>query len=278
MRWPHYEHIFFDCDSTLTAVEGIDVLADTVGKRSRVEVLTQAAMDGSLDLEDVYAKRLRTLRPTRQQILDIRRSYKRNIVEDAAHVVTALQALGHKVYIISGGLAEPVEEFGISLGIPRNRIRAVDIAYNELSGQWWEKSTTDNKRYMTFSEGALTVSDGKAQIVRELMGEQRGRSLLIGDGNSDLMAGQAVDLFVGFGGVVSRPVVRANAPVFIHSPSLAPLLALAGGPAELRILSTGAMHHQTLSMKAQYLIHKGVVTFNNEQLESKFRGAFLTSQ
>ena len=277
MRWPHYEHIFFDCDSTLTAVEGIDVLADTVGKRRRVEVLTKAAMDGALDLEEVYAKRLRTLRPTRQQILDIRRSYKRHIVEDAAHVVTALQSLGHKVYIISGGLAEPVVEFGISLGIPRDRIRAVGITYNELSGQWWERSATDDKRYMTYTEGALTISDGKAQIVRELLGEQRGRSLLIGDGNSDLKAGRAVDLFVGYGGVVARPVVMANAPVFIHCPSLAPLLALAGGPAGLRILSTGAMHYQTLSLKAQYLIHKGVVTFNNEHLESKFRAAFLPS-
>jgi phosphoserine phosphatase len=275
MRWPHYEHIFFDCDSTLTAVEGIDVLADTVGKRRRVEVLTKAAMDGHLDLEDVYAKRLRTLRPTRQQILDIRRSYKRHIVEDAAHVVTALQTLGHKVYIISGGLAEPVIEFGISLGIPRDHIRAVGITYNELSGQWWERSAAGDKRYMTHTEGALTISDGKAQIVRELLGEQRGRSLLIGDGNSDLKAGRAVDLFVGYGGVVARPVVVANAPVFIHCPSLAPLLALAGGPAGLRILSTGAMHHQTLSLKAQYLIHKGVVTFTNEHLATKFRAAFL---
>lgn len=275
MRWPPYEHVFFDCDSTLTAVEGIDVLADTVGKRRRVEVLTRAAMDGALDLEDVYAKRLRTLRPTRQQILDIRRSYKRHIVEDAAYIVTALQSLGHKVYIISGGLAEPVEEFGVSLGIPRDRIRAVDVTYNELSGQWWERSDTDDKRYMSYAGGALTISDGKAQIVRELLGEQRGRSLLIGDGNSDLKAGRAVDLFVGFGGVVARPVVQANAPVFISCPSLAPLLALASGPAGLRMLSTGPMHHQTLSLKAQYLIHKGVVTFNNEHLESKFRAAFL---
>ena len=59
MRWPHYEHVFFDCDSTLTAVEGIDVLAESAGKGQRVAVLTQAAMDGHVDLEDVYEKRLR---------------------------------------------------------------------------------------------------------------------------------------------------------------------------------------------------------------------------
>lgn len=277
MRWPPFEHVFFDCDSTLTRVEGIDVLADALGKRQRVEFLTQAAMDGAIDLEEVYAKRLRTLRPTRQQILDIRHSYKRNIVEDAALVVSALESLGHKVYIISGGLAEPVEEFGISLGIPRERIRAVGITYNELSGQWWEKSETDNTRYMTYTEGALTISDGKAQIVREFMRDQLGRSLLIGDGISDLLAGEAVDLFVGFGGVVSRPKVRERAPIFIESSSLAPLLGVAGGPAELRILSKGSMQYQSISLKAQYLIQKGVVKFNDEYLESKFQQAFFSA-
>ena len=277
MRWPPFEHIFFDCDSTLTKVEGIDVLAEAMGKKQRVELLTHAAMEGTIDLEEVYAKRLRTLRPTRQQILDIRHSYKRNIVEDAALVVSALQSLGHKVYIISGGLAEPVEEFGVSLGIPRERIRAVGITYNELSGQWWEKSEIDDIRYMTYTDGALTISDGKAQIVRELLGSQRGRSLLIGDGNSDLLAGEAVDLFVGFGGVISRPKVKERAPVFIESTSLAPLLGLAGGPAELRILSKWSMQYQSLSLKAQYLIQKGVVIINDEHLEPKFQQAFFNT-
>ncbi len=278
MRWPPFEHVFFDCDSTLTTVEGIDLLADTEEKRRRVEHLTQAAMDGQIDLDEIYAKRLETLQPTRRQVLDLRHVYKRNMVEDAALVVAALQALGHKVYIISGGLLEPVTEFGISLGIPRERIRAVHIAYNELSGQWWERSQADEKSYLTYTEGALTISDGKAQIVRELMGDQRGRSLLIGDGMSDYHAAEAVDLFVGYGGVVARPKVRSAASVYLESRSLAPLLALAGGPGALRILSTWTMQYQSLSAKARYLLHTGVVGFNHEELESRFRNAFLNAQ
>jgi phosphoserine phosphatase len=278
MRWPHFDHIFFDCDSTLTTVEGIDVLAESAGKKVRVEILTQAAMNGDLELEDVYAKRLKAVKPTRQQVLDIRRSYKRNVVEDAARVITALQALGHKVYVISGGLAEPVEEFGIYLGIPRERIRAVGLSYNELAGRWWEKTAELDARYMTHQEGSLTVSDGKAEIVRELVGDQRGRSILIGDGYSDLLAGRAVDLFVGYGGVAYRPKVAEAAPVYINCRSLAPLLPLAGGPAAMRLLRTWPMHYQTLSTKAQYLIQTGVLTFNDEHLESKFKRAFLESQ
>ncbi len=275
MRWPHYKHVFFDCDSTLTTVEGIDVLAETTGKKWEVERLTNAAMDGELDLEEIYAQRLQTINPTHIQIQEIRRSYKRNIVEDAAAVIAALQEQGHKVYIISGGLAEPVEEFGIYLGVPRQHIRAVGVRYDHLSGAWWQQSNP-GESYLTYQKGALTISDGKAQIVRELLGKQHGRSLLIGDGSSDLLAGTAVtppvvNLFVGYGGVVRRERVLAKAPVFIHSASLAPLLALAAGPAALRWLT-----NQDLVHKAIQIIKNGGITFQNEQLKQKFREACET--
>ncbi len=273
MRWPYYEHVIFDCDSTLTSIEGIDILADSVGKRWRVEVLTQAAMDGDIDLEDIYAKRLKAVRPTQRQILDIRRAYKRNTVEDAKELIAALQELNHKVYIISGGLLEPVKEFGVYLGVPKENIRAVDIIYNELSGQWWKSG---NEQYMTFDEGALTVSDGKAEIVSALLAGQKGRSLLVGDGQSDLLAGRAVNLFVGYGGVKMRESVRKQAPIYVQSLSLAPVLAIAAGPSILQTLM--GTRHENLGLKALDLYEKGAVKFNDERLKIKFRGAVSATQ
>lgn len=275
MRWPHYTHIFFDCDSTLSTVEGIDVLADSAGKKWRVEVLTNAAMDGDLDLEDIYAKRLQAVKPTREQIREIRRVYKQNVVEDAAAVIAVLQKLQHRVYIISGGLAEPVEEFGVYLGVPRSQIRAVGVSYNELSGKWWDPQTDqyrDDRKYLVYHEGALTVSDGKAQIVQELKGKQNGRSLLIGDGSSDMLASRAVDLFVGYGGVVSRQRVREHAPVFLQTRSLAPLLVVAAGPAAIRRLQAGP--ERDIFIKGLDLISSGAFEFNNDRIKSKFTRAF----
>jgi phosphoserine phosphatase len=274
MRWPPYDHIFFDCDSTLTTIEGIDILAETADKKWRIEVLTNAAMDGKLDLEDVYAKRLRAIKPTRGQVQAIKQDYKRNLVKDTRAVIATLHELGHKVYIISGGLAQPVEEFGVWLGVPRERIRAVGLNYDALSGQWWEAETSWEERYLHFDEGALTISDGKAEIVRELLGGQNGRSLLIGDGTSDLLASRAVDLFVGFGGVVARERVLKEAPAFIHSPSLAPLLTLAVGPIILRLLRD--TQHVELIPKIQQFIEKGAITFNDERLNQKFNQAYQT--
>ena len=272
MRWPPYEHIFFDCDSTLTAVEGIDILAETADKKWRVETLTNAAMNGELDLGEVYGKRLQAIKPTRKQVQAIKQIYKRNLVEDAAEVIAILHDLGHKVYIISGGLAEPVAEFGVWLGVPRERIRAVGLSYNALSGHWWQPETTWEEQYLNFEQGSLTISDGKAEIVRELLGEQYGRSLLIGDGNSDLLASRAVDLFVGYGGVIQRQKVLAGAPVYLHSPSLAPLLTLAAGPFVLKQLAKTPYNH--FISKIQQLIEKGAIIFNDERIHTKFDQAY----
>lgn len=277
-RWPHFDHVFFDCDSTLSAVEGIDILAQSTGQQEEIERLTQAAMNGHVDLEEVYEQRLRTVNPSRQQVRDIRRAYKKHIVEDAARVIAALHGLGHKVYIISGGLAEPVEEFAVYLGIPRERVRAVAVSYDELSGRWWDKSAEAEEQFLTYKAGALTASSGKAEIITELLNAQRGRSLLVGDGTSDLLAAPSVDLFVGYGGVVKRPRVLEEAPVFIHSRSLAPVIALAAGPAGLRQIRTWTMAYQTLATKTRYLIQTGAVTFQDEQLKERFAGAFTVSQ
>ncbi|MCA9940700.1 MAG: HAD-IB family phosphatase [Anaerolineales bacterium] len=271
MRWPPFRHIFFDCDSTLTTIEGIDVLAENAGKGWRIKVLTEAAMNGELELEDVYRKRLQAIKPTREQIWAIRQQYKSHVVADAALVIATLQALGHQVYIISGGLIEPVREFGIFLGVPAKNIRAVGVFYNELAGNWWQHNENGDARYITYGEDALTISDGKAQIVRELLGSQRGRSLLIGDGSSDLHASAAVDLFVGFGGVVARERVRQEAPAFIHSQSMAPLLLLAAGPAAMQRAATP--EHRAAFVKALHLYDTGAISFQNEQLDKKFQQA-----
>lgn len=278
MRWPPFKHIFFDCDSTLTTVEGIDVLADLAGKGLRVSILTEAAMNGDLALEDIYAKRLKALKPTRGQIVKIKQIYKHHVVQDAAQLIAALQYLGHKVYIISGGLAEPVIEFGLFLGVPRENIRAVGVQYNALSGNWWQhldERPNAAERYMSHTEDGLTVSDGKAKIVKELLGDQPGRTLLVGDGVSDLLAGSVVDMFVGFGGVVKRPRVAREAAVFIESESLAPLLALASGPFAAHHLQDSI--HQSLLEKTNNLLSMGVINFQNEQLKNKFHMAWSTA-
>jgi phosphoserine phosphatase len=230
--WAPFEVVVFDCDSTLAAVEGIDELARWQGRAAEVEALTAQAMNGEVPLETVYSRRLELLRPTREQLRRLGQLYRDNTVTGAREVVAALQGLGRQVFIVSGGLAEPVREFGLGLGVPAGKIHAVGTDYDQLSGAWWEtwrhpRGSNPHERYLGHDEGPLTVGRGKAGIIRGLREAHRGRAMLVGDGTSDLEAREAVDLFVGFGGVVRRERVAAEAEVFVYSANLAPVLPLA---------------------------------------------------
>ena len=199
-HWPTYDLIFFDCDSTLSRIEGIDELARLKGKEGRVGLLTNKAMDGELDLADVYGKRLKAIKPTRAQLKAVEERYWETRVEDAVEVIAALQYLGKSVFIISGGLIDAVMGFGRRLGVEPAHIRAVELEYNELSGRWWdyhEPNAQQSRSYLDYSEGPLTITSGKADIIRDLAGNLPGRRMMIGDGTSDLATKPLVDLSSG---------------------------------------------------------------------------------
>ena len=231
VRWPEFAHVIFDCDSTLSTVEGIDVLAASHGFADEVAALTNAAMAGEVELNQAYAERLRMLRPSKQSVAALRSAYKQNIVPDADRVVAELLEVGVEVYVVSGGLADPVTDFAVSLGIDEGNVRAVEARHDNLSGEWWrtDRGPVDQE-FAGYDEGALTRTDGKAEIIAELLAVTTGPSLLVGDGASDMAAAPAVDLFVGFGGVVHRETVASEAPIYITSQSLAAVLPIALGP------------------------------------------------
>jgi phosphoserine phosphatase len=205
----------------------------------------------------------------------LRQVYKKNTVPDARGVIAFLQKQGHEIYIISGGLYQPVVEFGHFLGVQKENIRAVGIEYDALSGPWWRQGNdapNSAEEYLTYNDNQLTISEGKKFIIQELLGESSGRSLLIGDGVSDLNAGDEVDLFVGYCGVIKRTRVAENAPIVIESTSLAPLISIAAGPSALRALDDG--EESSLMATATKLIDEGAITFNNEKFERKFKSAY----
>jgi hypothetical protein len=71
---------------------------------------------------------------------------------------------------------------------------------------------------------------------------------------------------------VRRPRVAAEAPCFINSASMAPLMAIAAGPAILPTLQD--TKYSALTMKTRQLIDTGAITFNNERFSTKFRQAY----
>jgi len=275
--WPVSEVVIFDCDSTLTMVEGIDELARLNHSAADVAALTRQAMDGALPLDAVYERRLDLSNPTRAQVRHVQRIYRENVVPDAPQVVRALQDLGCQVFIVSGGLIEPVRDFGAWLGAPPDHIYAVEMEYDQLAGQWWRYweqvgGNNPHANYLAVRENPLTRAGGKMNVVASLLAEHPGRSILVGDGLSDLEARDQVNLFVGFGGAVYRERVAREAPVYIRALSLAPLLPLALGRTAARVRPWSHLYAEGL-----WRIEQGEVTFNDPELERAFTKAVLSS-
>ncbi len=245
-----FDFFFFDCDSTLSTVEGIDELARRKGKFDEIKAMTDAAMEGEIFLDAVYDRRLEMLAPTHEEITAIDPLYRSTVVPHAAEVIGALHAVGKEVFIVSGGLLAAVRPFGRWLGVPHDRIRAVSLEYDALSGEWWDylQDQWDQRidvEYKDSEDTPLVQSTGKSDVVRELLGGRFGRSMLIGDGVSDLAASDVVDRFVGFSGVVSRPHVVAEAEVLVTGESLSPVLNVALTESEQLGLS-GTVYEQVL--------------------------------
>jgi phosphoserine phosphatase len=208
--------VAFDCDSTLSALEGIDELAGR--HRAEVEALTDAAMRGELALEAVYGRRLDLIRPDRRRLEDLAQEYVARLVPDAAAVVAALAAEGISVRIISGGLLPAVLAVGDALGIPRANIAAVDVGFDAAGA------------YAGFDESSpLARSGGKCDVLARWRAQSAGRMMLVGDGATDAEAAGVVDVFVAYAGVARRDAAIAAADAVIASASLAPVLPLALG-------------------------------------------------
>jgi phosphoserine phosphatase len=209
---PRFAAVCFDCDSTLTRLEGIDELAVRAGIADKIVPLTSAAMDGSLTLDEVYARRLDLIRPDGAALEWVGERYVAEVVEGAYEAVSRLQLSGVAVHVVSGGLLQPVLHLAEKLGIAAGRVHAVGVLLD------------DQGRYLGFdTRSPLARKGGKAEVVHELVA-RHGRVALVGDGVTDLEARDGGAYVVGFGGVVARPKVIAGADVFVMGPSLTAVL------------------------------------------------------
>ena len=204
--------ICFDCDSTLSSIEGIDELARLRGPGvfAGIQRMTEDAMNGRIPLESVFSRRLDAIRPGRADAEEVGRRYVENAEPSASAAVAALRAMGWTSAIVSGGFRQAILPLAGHLGIAR--VEAVDLFFapdGSYSGY--------DASYPT------TRSGGKAEVIRRLRAELGPeRVVMVGDGASDLEAAPVVDLFIGFGGFAAREKVRREAAAFVTSLSAVP--------------------------------------------------------
>ncbi len=193
--------IAFDCDSTLSSIEGIDELAKltTPSIFQKVEKLTNLAMNGEIPVQEAFSQRLKLISPSLSECQQIGQLYLTHIEPTAKETILQLQEKGWHTIIISGGFSPCIQPLAEHLNI--SEVHAVPLHFQT------------NGSYQSFDTDYPTTRDGgKPQIIENLKAKYHSKQfIMVGDGNSDLETTPHVTQFIAFTGFVSRPTVRQHA-------------------------------------------------------------------
>lgn len=205
---------FFDCDSTLSLIEGIDVLAELNGVDDRVQKITHRCMSKTGLNSNDYRKRLELVQPNLEQLKILGEEYVLHLTPGAKESIHILSALNKKVFILSAGIKSSIVPLAHHLGIAEDHVLAVDVYLNP------------NGTYKGFNEKSHLIRRfGKSKVIQSILSLNQ-TSLLVGDGLSDWEARNAVNRFIGFAGVNGKKWLNDHSPIYIATDNLFPLIPL----------------------------------------------------
>lgn len=195
-----YRSVVLDVDSTVSAIEGIDWLAEQRDAlvAATVVALTADAMEARVPLDDVYGRRLEIIRPTRAEIAELSQVYITTVLPGVRDAVSTWNAAGVHVVLVSGGLRDAILPLAAWLGIAAADVYAVDVVY-------------DASHVVTgvAPDAPLARRGGKPAVVAALPLEHP--VLAVGDGATDAELAPIVDRFIAFTGVARRESVVTRA-------------------------------------------------------------------
>ncbi len=168
---------------------------------------------------------------------DVAKQCENLLIDDAQEVISAFHSLDKKVFVLSSNFHHIVDSVAKVLGISEDCVIANDLYFDE------------GGNYRGFNHSSpLCSSSGKAVMLRKYL-KSGERAVLVGDGSTDLYCKGVVDLFIGFGGVAERLVVRESADIYFSDSSFAPLLFMVLAPIDINKLNKGRF--KKLLAKAQ---------------------------
>lgn len=206
--------IVFDCDSTLSSIEGIDFLAKNNGVGEAVKFLTSEAMGKTGLNSSIYQQRLDLVTPRREQVYALGHQYFAHRVPDIIDVINLLKRLKKEVYLVSSGVNPAVKMFGEMLQIPPENVYAVDLRFDQQGN------------FLDFERSSpLINNDGKRTILQQLK-NTHANIIHIGDGLNDIVTLDLVTRFIGYGGVAYRKNIADLCQYYINTISFTPLIPL----------------------------------------------------
>ena len=204
--------VVFDMDSTLIQAEVIDELAKIAGKEKQVSEITELAMQGKIDFNESFRKRVGLLKGLKEE--DIKDLPQKLPLSDGAERVTRiLKKLGYKIGILSGGFTFVGEYLKTKLNIDYVFANQLDIKNNIVTGK---------------VKGEIINGAKKALLLRELAANENislAQTIAVGDGANDLPMISIAGLGVAFR---AKAAVKEKADSAISGVGLDGLLYLLG--------------------------------------------------
>ena len=164
--------VVFDMDSTLIQGEVIDELADLLGKKEEVSLLTKKAMEGEMDFQESLLRRVSLLKGLTRKDLDYVYS-KIEMSPGAERLIKVLKRLGYRIAIISGGFTYFVERLKNELNVNYAYANSLELDGDTVTGRL---------------QGLIVDGRRKADLL-ELLAQQEGihfdQVIAIGDGAND---------------------------------------------------------------------------------------------
>ncbi|MCL6269633.1 phosphoserine phosphatase SerB [Sansalvadorimonas sp. 2012CJ34-2] len=204
--------VVFDMDSTLIEAEVIDELAKEAGVGDQVTAITEEAMQGNLDFQESFRRRLSLLKGLDESALpEVANRLK--LTEGAERLITTLKTLGYKTAIVSGGFTWFARFLQEKLGIDYIYANELEIIDGRVTGE---------------VRGEIVDASRKAVLLKEIAKQEHIRLeqvIAVGDGANDLQMLAAAGLGIAFR---AKPLVRQSARQSISTLGLDSILYLLG--------------------------------------------------
>lgn len=197
--------VCLDVDSTVCLHEGIDELAKWCGVS--VSKTTQQTMNNrSVSFRDSLRHRLNIIRPSKHDV----DTYIQNnppLFSNGVHeLVETLRDKHIDVYLVSGGFRSMIKPIAQSLLVPETHVFANTLLFHE------------DGTYMGFDTNEMTSRPfrGKVDVIEHLKATNNYENvIMIGDGATDLETKGIASLFIGYGGVHTREIIKNEADWFV---------------------------------------------------------------
>jgi phosphoserine phosphatase len=184
---PRWKRLFVaDMDSTIIGQECIDELADYVGLKEKVALITERAMQGELDFPGALRERVRLLAGLDERALKRCLDERVEVTAGAETLVQTMRAGGSSCLLVSGGFLSFAEPIASAVGFDRVKANRLVFTGGKLSGEVGDPIVDATAKREALLE------------TRDQLGLAREDVLAVGDGANDKLMIEEAGLGIAF--------------------------------------------------------------------------------